>query len=100
MCGAAALLGLYSLGSVVEAIGMLTGLVGSADQITLRSVAYVALFALGAVGYGVLARSFSRRYRIGRRAVVIGVLGAPLLLGLLLLAIPMLLVALGLLPRP
>lgn len=96
--GAAALLGLYSLGSVVEAIGMLTGLSGSADQITVRSVAYVAFFALGAIGYGVLARSFSQRYQVQRSAVVLGVLGAPLLLGLLLGVIPALLVALGLLP--
>lgn len=96
--GAAALLGLYSLGNVVETAGMATGLVGSPDQITLRGLGYVLFFLLGAVGYTTLARSFSRRYDVGRRAMFLGMLGAPLVLGLILLAIPMLLVATGVMP--
>lgn len=53
--GAFATLGLDAIGSVVEAIGMVTGLTGSAEEITLASVAYVVFFMLGAAGYGVLA---------------------------------------------
>lgn len=96
--GAAALLGVYSLGNVVEAIGMLTGLMGSRDDITPAGLGYVGFFLVGAAGFGVLASSFSRRHPADRRAVVIGLLGAPLLLGLILLAIPMLLVAVGVMP--
>lgn len=96
--GATALLGVYSLGSVVEAIGMATGLRGSIDQITLAGVAYVVFFLLGALGYGVLAVSFSRRYGTGTSAVVAGALGAPVVLALVLLGIPSLLVALGVMP--
>ena len=98
VCGAAALLGLYCLGSLVEAIGMLTGVVGNADDLTFRSVGYLVLFLIAAAGYGVLAVSFSRRYETGRRAALIGVLGAPIVLAALLVAIPLLLVSVGLMP--
>ena len=96
--GAAALLGLYCLGSMVEAIGMLTGVAGDADDLTIRSVGYLFLFLIAAAGYGVLAVSFSRRYETGRRETLIGVLGAPIVLAALLVAIPLLLVSVGLMP--
>lgn len=96
--GAAALLGLYSLGNVLETAGMVTGLTGSPDQITLRSLGYVLFFLLAAIGFGTLAVSFSRRYDVGRRAMLLGILGAPVVLGLILLAIPTLLVATGVMP--
>lgn len=96
--GAAATLGLDAAGSVVEAIGIVTGLTGSAHQITLAGVAYVVVFVLGAAGYGALATSYSRRFRTGRWPVVLGVLGAPLMLGLIFVAVPMVLVALGVMP--
>jgi len=98
VCGAAALLGLYCLGSMVEAIGMLTGVAGDADDLTSRSVSYLVLFLIAAAGYGALAVSFSRRYDTGRRAALIGVLGAPIVLAALLVAIPLLLVSAGLMP--
>ncbi len=98
VCGAAALLGLYCLGSMVQAIGMLTGVAGDADDLTSRSVSYLVLFLFAAVGYGALAVSFSRRYDTGRRAALIGVLGAPIVLAALLVAIPLLLVSAGLMP--
>ncbi len=98
VCGAAALLGLYCLGGIVEAIGMLTGVVGDADDLTPRSVGYLVLFLVAAAGYGVLAVSFSRRYATGRREALIGVLGAPIVLAALLVAIPLLLVSVGLMP--
>ncbi len=98
VCGAAALLGLYCLGGIVEAIGMLTGVAGDAEDLTSRSVGYLVLFLIAAAGYGVLAVSFSRRYETGRREALIGVLGAPIVLAALLVAIPLLLVSVGLMP--
>jgi hypothetical protein len=96
--GAFATLGLYVLGSLVEAAGMLTGLVGSADEIDAAGVAYVALFLVAAAGFGVLAISYSRRNRVRKSRAVLGALGAPLLLGLILVVVPTLLAALGLMP--
>jgi hypothetical protein len=96
--GAAATLGIYTLGTVVEAVGMLAGVFGDSNQITPRSLGYLGAFLLAAVGYAILAVSYSRRHRPGRRPVVLGVLGAPLLLGLVLVVIPALLVSLGIMP--
>ena len=90
--GAAALLGLYCLGSVVQAVGMLTGAAGDADDLNTRSVGYLGLFLVVTAGYGVLAVSFFRRYEIGRREALIGALGAPFVLAALLLALPHLLI--------
>jgi hypothetical protein len=93
-----ATLGVYVLGSVAEAAGMGLGILGGAGQIDTRSVAYVLFFLAAAVGYGILATSYSRRHPGGRGPVILGVLGAPALLGLLLLAVPAMLAAFGLLP--
>jgi hypothetical protein len=98
VCGAAALLGLYCFGGIVEAIGMLTGVTGDAGELTLRSVGYLSFVLVAAAGYGVLAVSFSRRYDTGRREALIGVLGAPIVLAALLVAIPLLLVSVGVMP--
>jgi hypothetical protein len=54
-----ATLAVYVLGSVVQAAGMGLGLIGGADQINTASVAYALLFLVAAVGYGVLAISYS-----------------------------------------
>lgn len=96
--GATALLGLYASGSVVEALGMAIGLTGSADEITVPGVLYVLFFLLGALGYGVLAVSFARRFGTGRGALLVGLLAAPVTLALLLLVVPLLLVALDVMP--
>ena len=93
--GAFGLLALYSAGNAAE-LGHL--LVTAPEQITVRSLAYVVFFAAGAVGYGVLAVSHFRRAGRNRRSAVLGVLGAPVLLGLLLGAAPAVLSAAGLLP--
>ncbi len=95
-----ATLGVYVLGSVAEAAGMVLGLIGGADKIDARSVAYVLFFLVAAIGYGVLATSYSQRHPHGKRLVILGVLGAPVVLGSLLLAIPAVLAAVGLLPGP
>jgi hypothetical protein len=96
--GAFATLSLYVLGSVIQAVGMITGLAGNINQIDLAGIGYVLMFLLGAVGYGFLAVSYSRRYGIRRGYVVLGIVGAPMLLGLILVAVPILLGTLGLLP--
>ncbi|HEX5594663.1 MAG TPA: hypothetical protein VFX61_01370 [Micromonosporaceae bacterium] len=96
--GAFAMLGVYALGSVAQAVAIASGLTGSREQIDLAGIGYVLFFLLFAAGYGVLAISYSRRFRLRKGVAVLGALGAPLMLGVVLLAVPMLLAALGLLP--
>lgn len=96
--GAFALLSLYVLGSLVEAAGIGLGLMGSTDQLTIRSVAYVLFFLSLAAGYGVLTVSYQRRQGLRRGVAVLGVVGAPVLLGTILVAVPAVLTALGLMP--
>ncbi|MEV6489267.1 hypothetical protein AB0M20_11660 [Actinoplanes sp. NPDC051633] len=96
--GAFALLAVYGLGSLVQAVGLATGLTGDPDEIGLAAVAYVLFFLLVAAGYGVLAISYARRFQLGKGVVALGVLGAPVALAVILLAVPMLLTALGVMP--
>ena len=96
--GAFAMLAVYAVGSVVQAIGIASGLTGSADSIDLAGVAYVLFFLLVAAGFGVLAISYSRRFTLGRRVAVLGALGAPVALAVILLAVPMLLTTVGVMP--
>jgi hypothetical protein len=96
--GAFAMLAVYGVGSAAQAIGIASGLTGSADQIDLAGVAYVLFFLVVATGYGVLAISYSRRFRLRKGVAVLGTLGAPVALGAILLAVPMLLTALGVMP--
>ena len=93
-----ATLGVYALGSVAEAVGMASGLTGSIDQIDLRGVGYVLFFLLFATGFGVLALSYSRRHGLRKGPALLGMVGAPVVLGLVLFAVPTLLAAFGLLP--
>jgi hypothetical protein len=93
--GAFALLGLYSAGNIVELAGMV---VADPGRIEMRSLAYIVFFLAGAAGYGALAVSYSRRTHARRSHAVLGVLGAPLVLGALLIAVPAVLTAVGLLP--
>jgi hypothetical protein len=55
-------------------------------------------FTAAAAGYGVPATSYSRRHPQGKGLAMLGVLTGPVMLGLLLLAVPALLAAFGLLP--
>jgi hypothetical protein len=96
--GAFATLSVYSLGSVVQAVGMMTGMTGNVDQIDVAGVAYVVGSVCFAAGFGVLAIAYGGRHGFRRGAIVGGVVGAPALLALLLLAIPALLAAAGLMP--
>lgn len=97
--GAFATLAVYNLGSVVEAVGMATGLAGSPADIDFAGLGYLLLFALGAAGFGVVAVSYARRHRLRWHLAVVGALGAPLFLGLVLVAVPALLTALGVMPE-
>src|SRR5690606_15480340 len=96
--GAFATLGVYALGSVAQAAGMASGLRGASEQVTIAGLGYVSLFLLGAAGFGVLAIPHSQRHRVRRRFAVLGVLLARVVLGGVLLVVPPLLAALGLMP--
>jgi len=98
--GAFATLALYAVGSVAEAISIVLSLTGNGDEIDPAGIGYVSFFSLVATGYGVLAVSHARRHGTRKGLVVLGVLGAPVVLGLVLVVIPRLLAALGLMPPP
>lgn len=95
---AAGTLGIYALGSLVQLIGMASGLAGSPDQITPAGIAYVAGFLLAAVGFNALAVSHSRRAGLGVGLAFAGVFGGVVVLGVILFALPKLLSALGIFP--
>lgn len=88
----------YALGSVAQAAGMASGLTDASEQVTIAGLGYILLFLLGAAGFGVLAIAHSQRHRVRRRFAVLGVLLAPVVLGGVLLVVPALLAALGLMP--
>jgi hypothetical protein len=96
--GAFATLTVYALGSVAQAIGIVFELTDNSEQIDLAATAYLLFFLLIACGYGVLASSYARRHCLPKRLAVLGVLGAPVVLGLVLVVIPMLLTAVGIMP--
>jgi hypothetical protein len=93
-----ATLGVYTFGSVAQAIGMISGLAGSVDQIDLAHAGYLLFFLAGASGYGALALSYSRRHGRRKAPALLGAVLAPAVLASVLLGIPTLLAALGLLP--
>ena len=76
---------------------MLTGVAGDAEQLDASAVGYLLAFLLGATGFGILATSYVRRAELGARVILIGVCGAPAVLGSVLVILPAILRALGLL---
>jgi hypothetical protein len=102
--GAFGLLGLYSAGNLVIAVGTAAGLLApsaawtAAGGVTAKAVLYVLFFLVGAALFGVLAVWFRRRHQLGWTSAVAGLAGAPLLLGLLLAVAPAVLGRWGLLP--
>ena len=92
-----ATLAVYVVGSIIQAVVMLTGVAGDAGQVDAASVGYVLAFLPAAAGFGILAISYARRAGLGRREVLIGVLGAPVALGTVLVVLPAILAAMGLL---
>lgn len=93
--GVFATLGVYVIGSLAEAVGILTGLMGDPDSITPMSVAYLLFFLIAAVGFGILAVAFHLGHRCRPVVIVVGMLGAPALLCGLLFGVPAALTALG-----
>jgi hypothetical protein len=102
--GAFGLLVLYSAGNLVITVGTETGLRApsaawtAAGGVTAKAVLYVVFFLAGAALFGVLAVWFHRRHRLRWTSAVVGLAGAPLLLGLLLGVAPAVLGRWGLLP--
>ncbi|MEX5717344.1 hypothetical protein [Geodermatophilus maliterrae] len=92
-----ATLALYVVGSIMQAVVVLTGLAGEADQIDASALGYGLAFLLAATGFGILAASYARRARLSRRGMWIGACGAPLVLGSVLVILPAILRAVGLL---
>jgi hypothetical protein len=90
--------GVYVLGSVVQALVMVAGLAGDPDEVDAAAVTYVVLFGLAAAGFGVLAFSYARRARLGKREMLLGAVGAPVVLAGVLVVLPTILAAAGLLP--
>lgn len=92
-----ATVGIYVLGSLTQAVVILTGIAGDADQIDAASVGYVLAFLLATAGFGVLAVSYARRAGLGKRELIVGFCGGPLVLASILVVLPALLTAAGLL---
>ncbi|WGX94549.1 hypothetical protein [Nocardioides sp. L-11A] len=88
---------IYVAGSLAQAVAMLTGMAGDAERLDLASAGYVLAFLLAAAGFGLLAFSYAGRAGLGKREVLLGICGAPLVLGSILVVLPMLLRATGLL---
>lgn len=95
---AAGTLAVYSLGSVVQALGMATGIAGSIESLDLAGILYVLGFLLASAGFVILAISHSRRSGFGVGMALLGFLGGVVVLGVLLFALPLLLTALGIMP--
>jgi hypothetical protein len=95
-----ATLAVYVAGSILQAVVMLTGVAGDAEQIDASAVGYVLAFLLGATGFGILATSYARRAGLGRRVMLVGVCGAPVVLGSVFVILPATLGAVGLLSGP
>jgi hypothetical protein len=101
--GAFGLLALYSAGNLVITVGTESGLLApsaawtAAGGVTVKAVGYVLFFLAGAALFGVLAVWFHRRHHLGWASAVVGLAGAPLLLGLLLAVAPAVLGRWGLL---
>lgn len=96
--GAFATLALDAVGSLVEAVAILVGASGDPADLGLRSVGYLLGSIVSAAGFGVLAVSYLRRHAVSTVTAAVGVLGAPVLLGMLFLGLPGLLVVLGVMP--
>jgi len=96
--GAFATIGVYAAGSVAQWIGMASGLTSRTGELDAAAVAYVLFFIAAAAGFGTLATSYSRRHRIRTSFALVGALGAPVVLLLILVVVPAILVRLGVMP--
>jgi hypothetical protein len=90
----------YVVGSTVQAVVLLNGGAGGAEQIDASAVGYVLAFLLAATGFGILAVSYARRAGLGTRGMLIGLCGGPVVLGSVLVVLPAVLGTVGLLSAP
>ncbi len=88
---------IYVLGSLAQAVVMMAGIAGDARRIDAASVGYVVAFLLATACFGVLAISYARRASLGKRELIMGLCGAPLVLGSILVVLPTLLEVAGVL---
>jgi hypothetical protein len=93
-------LAVYVVGSTIQAVVLLNGGAGGAEQIDASAVGYVLAFLLAASGFGILAVSYARRAGLGTRGMLIGLCGGPVVLGSVLVVLPAILRAMGLLSGP
>lgn len=70
---------------------------GDPSLFTLGSVGYVLAFSAAGAGFGILAISYRRRTGLSTTGVLLGTLGAPVMLGSILVLRPALLRMAGLL---
>lgn len=102
--GATALLGLYSAGNIAIVLGVVSGVIEpsaawqAAGGVTLRSIVYLVFFLVPAPMFGALAVSYQRVHRFGPGPLVVGAVGAPVVLAGVLVVAPAILAGLGLLP--
>ena len=96
--GAFGTFAIYALGTIGEAAAIATGIAGSPDDIDAAGVAYLLGTVFFATCFGVVASSYSRRTGRRRVPIMAGLLGAPVLLAGVLVLVPALLVALGIMP--
>ena len=73
---------------------------GDAEQSDASAVGYVLALLLAATAFGTLATSYARRAGLGARVMLIGICGAPVVLGSVLVILPAILRAVGLLSVP
>jgi hypothetical protein len=92
-----ATLAVYVAGSITQAVVMLTGVAGDTEQVDASAVGYVLAILLGAAGFGIVAISYARRAGLGARVMLLGVCGAPVVLGSVLVVLPAISRAVGLL---
>lgn len=96
--GAFATFAIYALGTIGEAVVLATGIAGSPDDIDAAAVGYLLGTVFFATCWGVVAISYARRTRWRPVPIVAGVLGAPMLLAGVLVLVPTMLIAFGVMP--
>jgi hypothetical protein len=92
-----ATVGIYVVGSIAQVVTMLIGGADAVERLGPAAAGYVFAFLLAAAGFWVLAASYAKRAGLGRREVVLGLSGGPLILGSILVVLPAVLRAVGVL---
>lgn len=94
-----ATVGTYVAGSLAQMVFMLAAPDSAVADFSITAGAYVLAFLFAATGFGVLAFSYRRRAGLGKWEIIVGAFGAPVVLGSVLIVVPELLRAAGMLSR-